>query len=113
MIVAAAFVADQRSLHLEHDIGVAQRRRLVRRDRGSRLGKRGIAEPGAFAGAALHDDFETHAHHALDGIRRRRHPALERPPFLNNGDFHRVAVPERHGRKATPHNAAQAAVCEE
>ena len=98
-LVDAALAADQRTLDLEDDVRIAQRRRLIRRNRGSGLGERGIAEPGAFARAAFHDDLEGHPAHAPDGIGRRRHPAFERAPFLDDGDFHGPDVPQWQGRK--------------
>ncbi len=116
-LVDAALTADQRTLDLEHDVRIAQRRRLVRRDRGSGLGKRGVAEPGAFAGAAFHDNLEAHPDHALDGIGRRRNPVFKGAPFLDDGDFHGPDVPQWQGRvagpKEPPHNAVRCPICEE
>ena len=100
-LVDAALTAEQRTLYLERDICIGQSRRFIGRDRGSGVGKRGIAEPSAFARAAFHDNFEAHPDHALDGIGRRRNPVFKGAPFLDDGDFHGPDVPLWQGRVGT------------
>ena len=98
--------AAQGPLHLEDDIGLAERRG-GRRNRSAGLGIGGIGKKRAAAGAAFGDDVEPHRDHAPDGVGRRRNPAFKRPPFLDDGNLHRAAVPGWPDRWAV-HNAAPA-----
>ena len=111
-LINAGVSIDHRALDFEHDIGPGQRRLSIGGDRGTGSGERGVTEMGAVAGPGFRGDFEAHAYHPLDGIRRCGHPALECPPFLDHGDLHGPAVPDQRSEDA-PHNAACAAICEE
>ena len=92
MSTAPRFIArelvGQRALHLEHDIGGAERLGGVGRDRGARGCVGIIGEGGRFAGAPLHDRLEPQGHEVLDRIGRRRDPALVRTAFLRDADLH-------------------------
>ena len=97
--VELGLAGGQRALHLEHDVGVAEHRRRIRRDRRAGRGKGRIGDAGCFAGAAFGDDLEPHRQHPLDGVGRGRDAALMRPSFLDDGNLHRAAVPECAGRR--------------
>ena len=79
---------DHRTLHLEHDIGIPQRRRLVLGDHGARIPEFRVGHRGVLTGARFDDDLETETDELLDHVGRRRDPGFSRHPLLGYGDFH-------------------------
>ena len=86
--VAVPFPGEQRALHLQHDVGVGQRRRGVRRDGGAGLGVQPVRQVRPQTGAGLHDHFQAEGFEFLDRLRRRRDAILARAPLPGYGDFH-------------------------
>ena len=90
--VDLALAGQQRTLHLEHDVGVAEQRRRFINEGGPGLGIGGVGEAGSGAGSALDRHAQAQCLEFLHGFRRGRDSPFAGPPFLGYGDFHALLV---------------------
>jgi hypothetical protein len=77
-----------RARDLEDDVGLAQRRGLVRHDARTGVGESLVRDRCAGAGACLDEDLEPQALEPLHGVRRHGDARLVRAALLGNGELH-------------------------
>jgi hypothetical protein len=86
------FRGGQRALDLEHDVGIAQRLRLFRRDHCPHRPEGVVRDRGTQSGAGLDHHIETKGNQLFDRIGRHRDAPFMRAPLLRNGQLHQAGT---------------------